>query len=138
MKTDTPYWRTTKALFALPLVVAAAILLAYDAELYAVAVVHIFALPAIAYPAVYRNSPWRSGPTGKALFNKARSMALLFAVSIIGYWWPFPGYAYIYGLVVTYVGCAISYQFYVMLRLKLAAQKHPAYQGKHTSEGATS
>ena len=87
-------------------------------ELYTVGVVHLAALPAIAYPLIYRRVPWKKGPTGKALMNKARSVALLFAVAIVGFWWPFPGYEYIYAAVVTYLGVAITYQFKVMLCLR--------------------
>lgn len=95
-----------------------------DPMLYLVVVVHLFALPALAYPAVYRNSPWRVGPTGKALMNKARSVALLFAVLILGYWrHPVPGYEYIFNAVTTYFGLSISYQFLVMYRLKRSANE---------------
>lgn len=88
------------------------------AEIYSVVIVHLAALPAIAYPLVYRKVPWKKGPTGKALMNMARSMALLFTVSIAGFWWPFPGYDYIYAAVVTYLAVAIAYQLRVMYRLR--------------------
>jgi hypothetical protein len=96
----------------------ATVALLWDPEVYVVAVVHIAAVPAFAYPLIYNKMPWRSGPTGRALMNKALSVALLFGIGILGFWWPFRGYEYIYAVVVTYLGVAITYQLYVMNRLR--------------------
>lgn len=103
------------AIFAVGLVV-------HDATLYWKVAVHVFAIPAIAYPLVYRNSPWRTGPTGKALMNKAISVALLFVLAIMKMHRPFPGDEYVVGAVVTYLGVAVTYQFSVMYRLKQNAR----------------
>src|SRR5690606_30478883 len=113
--------RHTHGAYALILLIPAIALMLYDPRLYAIVAVHLFAIPAIAYPSVYRQSPWEDGPTGKALMNKARAVALLFFIAVLGFWWPFPGYLYIYGAIITYLGCAITYQFVVMLRLKTLA-----------------
>ena len=102
---------------------AALVLYIVDPFLYVVIAVHIFAIPALAYPLVYRKSPWKSGPTGKALMHKARAVAALFAIGIIGFWWTHPGYYHLYALVITYLGCAITYQFLRMLQLKKIARK---------------
>lgn len=106
---------------AVAIVLAAAlctIALLYDPEMYVVTVVHLAAVPANLYPLVYNKLPWSSGPTGRALMNKALSLALLFDIGILGFWWPFPGYDHFYGAVVTYLGVAITYQLHVMNRLR--------------------
>jgi hypothetical protein len=106
---------------AVAIVLAAAlatIALLYDPELYVVVLVHVSAIPAFLYPLIYNQMPWRSGPTGRALMNKALSVALLFGLGILGFWWVFPGYEYIYAVVVTYLGVAITYQFLVMNDLR--------------------
>lgn len=112
------------------LLAGAAVLLQHDPELYTLIIVHLTTLPAVAYPLVYRNSPWKSGPTGRALMNMARSMALLFVIAIIGFWWPFPGFQHLYAVAVTYLGVAISYQLYVMICLKrrALAEQQPGLQ----------
>jgi hypothetical protein len=113
-----------RAVFLLPLVAAAALFILKDAEKYVLVVAHLTLIPALLYPLIYRNSPWRRSPTGKALFNKAVSMALLYTIGVLGYWWPFPHYMELYAVVVTYVGLAITYQFVVMYRLKRQTQRH--------------
>lgn len=97
-----------------------------DPYLYMIVAIHLFAIPALAYPLVYRKSPWRYGTTGRALMNKARAVALLFFITIVGHWWPFNGYHYMYAIVVTYLGCAITYQLWVMMKLRHSA--HPRSQ----------
>lgn len=86
-------------------------------EVYVVTVTHLLAIPSIAYWLVYRRVQWKQGATGRALFNKARSLAFLIAVSLVGYWWPFPGYMYIYAAGLTYLTGAVTYQFFVMRKL---------------------
>jgi hypothetical protein len=86
-------------------------------ETYCVAITHVLAWPSIRYWMVYRQVQWKAGPTGKALFNKARSLALLLVISLVGYWWPFPGYLYLYAAGLTYLTVAVWYQYRVMRRL---------------------
>lgn len=112
---------TSYKLLLLPLVVAAFALLAYDPDLYLETVIHIVTVPAVLYPLVYRKSPWRKTPTGKALMNMAAAIAIIFTIRLTGLWWLFPGHEYAYALGVSYVGIAITYQFFVMLRLKYLA-----------------
>lgn len=113
-----------------PLLTAAAILLLWQPEIYVVAIVHVLAVPAVLYPLVYRDVRWRDGATGKALMNKALSLALLIVVSITGFWWPFPGYEYIYGAALTYLTVAVTYQFLVMKRLRRAGIDHRAAEAR--------
>lgn len=126
-------------LFAVPLGIAAALFLIYDPKLYFRVVFHLTAIPAVLYPMIYRNSPWRRGATGKALFNKALSLALLFVIVIIGFWLPFGSLPYVRGVAMTYLGIAITYQLIVMYRLKRSSQA--AERAKHTPptllEGST-
>lgn len=102
--------------------VPAVALFLWEPMLYGKIAIHVFAVPAFAYPLVYRNSPWRKGPTGKALMNKAISVALLFGLALMKIHRPFTGDDYILAAVVTYLGIAVTYQFLVMLRLKLNAR----------------
>lgn len=85
-------------------------------EVYIVAIVHVLAWPATRYWMVYRKVAWHEGPTGRALFNKARSLALLVLVSLVGYWWPWPWWRFIYALALTYLTVAVWYQYRVMRR----------------------
>ena len=87
-------------------------------EVYVVAVVHIGLLISLAYPWFYRRSPWRSTEVGKALMTKGVALAALFLVSVVGFWWPLPGFEYIYAASVTAVVAAMAYQFRVMRRLQ--------------------
>lgn len=87
-------------------------------EAYSVIVVHIGMVFAVLYPWEYRRSPWRSSESGPALMFKAVALAALFVVSVVGFWWPFPGYDYIYAAVVTAVVVGIIQQRAVMLRLQ--------------------
>lgn len=87
-------------------------------ELYVVSVVHIGWLVSILYLLFYRRSPWRDYVTGPALMWKALSLCALFTISIVGFWWPFPGYQYVYAGGVTLVVGAMAYQFHVLRRLQ--------------------
>lgn len=87
-------------------------------EVYTIAVVHLGLLPVNAFPWFYRRSPWRSTDVGKALMLKGCSLAALFDLGVLGFWWMFPGYDYMYAAVVTVVVVAIGYQFRVMRRLQ--------------------
>jgi len=87
-------------------------------EVYVVGVVHIGALVATAYWWFYRRSPWRTYVTGRPLMWKARTIAALFDLAVVGFWWPFPGYDYIYAGVVTAVVVALAYQLRVLRRLQ--------------------
>lgn len=87
------------------------------AEIYLVAVMHLMAWPAVRYWMVYRKVAWKNGPTGKALFNKARSLALMLAILVVGFWYPFPGFIYVKAAAFTYLAAAIWYQYRVMLAL---------------------
>lgn len=86
-------------------------------NLYLLALTHLMAWPAVRYWLVYRKVHWKSGATGKALFNKARSLALLLLVLIVGFWWPFPFYDYVKAACFTYLTVAVWYQYRVMRRL---------------------
>lgn len=87
-------------------------------DVYTIAVVHIGLLPVNAFPLFYRRSPWRSTDVGKALMLKGCALAALFDLGVIGFWWMFPGYLYVYAAVVTAVVVAIAYQFAVMRRMQ--------------------
>ena len=87
-------------------------------EVYVVAVIHIGWLYSVLYLLFYRRSPWREYPTGPALMWKARTWCALFTVSCAGFWWPFPGYEYIYAAGVTFVVGAMAYQFHVLRQLQ--------------------
>lgn len=95
-------------------------------ELYTVVVVHIGMIFAVLYPWDYRRSPWRSSESGPALMFKAVALAALFVVGVIGFWWPFPGYDYIYAAVVTAVVAGIAWQRHVMRSLQRRSRRvHP-------------
>jgi cation transport ATPase len=115
--------RLSFVLLIVLLLVSAVVLMSYDTETYLLWVVHLTALPAVAYPMVYRKVAWSRGPTGKALMNMAFSVALLYVIAIWGFWQPFGIYWYVYSASVTYLGVAITYQFLVMLRLKQSARR---------------
>jgi hypothetical protein len=87
-------------------------------EFYTLVVVHIGTVFAVLYPLEYRKSPWRSSESGPALMFKAVALAALFVVSVVGFWWPFPGYDLIYAVVVTAVVVGIIQQRAVMRRLQ--------------------
>lgn len=89
-----------------------------------IAVVHLTLLPVNLFPLAYARSPWRSTDIGQALMFTGISLASLYDVGVLGFWWPFAGYSYVYAAVVTVVGLAITYQCRVMLRLQR--------QGRHT------
>ena len=89
-----------------------------------IAVVHVTLLPVNLFPLAYSRSPWRSTSIGQALMWLGVSLAALYDVGVLGFWWPFPGYAYIYCTTVTGVGLGIAYECRVLLRLQR--------QGRHT------
>lgn len=91
-------------------------------DLYLVVIVHVGMVPAIGFPLYYRRSAWRSTNVGKALMFKGTALACLFTVAVVGFWWPFPGYRYIYALVVTGVVAGVTYQFLVMRGLQKRGQ----------------
>lgn len=93
-------------------------------EIYVVAVVHLGLVPALLYPWHYRRSPWRQSAVGRALMTKGLAVAALFAVGVVGFWWPFPGYQFIYAGVVTFVVAAIAYQYRVMRELQRGPNPH--------------
>jgi hypothetical protein len=94
-------------------------------DLYVVAIVHLGAIPATLFPLFYSRSPWQSTEVGKALMLKGCAVAALFDVGVLGFWWPFPGYALANALVVTFVVVGVTYQFAVMRRLQR--------QGRHVN-----
>lgn len=111
-----------RVLLAVAFLIVAVALLLHDSLFYLLLVAHLTLIPALGYPLVYLKSPWRKGPTGKALMNMAVAVALLYAVGILRLWWPFPGTEELYAITVTYLGVAITYQFGVMLQLKRRAR----------------
>jgi hypothetical protein len=98
-------------------------------EIYAVALVHLTLLPANAFPLVYSRSPWRSTDVGKALMLKGVAIAAMFDLAVIGFWWPFPGYEYLYAAILTLVTTGISYQFLVMWSLQRRGRYHHSPDG---------
>lgn len=93
-------------------------------EVYIVAITHVLAWPAVRYWMVYRQVKWKDGATGKALFNKARSLALLVVISLVGFWWEWSVFQYIYALTLTYLTIAVWYQYRVMRRLVQQREDH--------------
>lgn len=94
-------------------------------EIYLIAVVHVGVFVTLGYALDYgTGSNWRDNEAGRPLLSKALSMALLFLVAVLGYWWPFPGYAYIYAGVVTFVVGSVAYQWAVMRRLRHKPSSH--------------
>lgn len=87
-------------------------------QLYAVVVVHIGTIFAVLYPWDYRRSPWRSTASGPALMFFGVAIAALFVVSVLGFWWTFPGYDWIYAVVVTAVVAGLIQKRHVMRRLQ--------------------
>lgn len=86
-------------------------------ELYIVAVTHVLAWPAVRYWMVYRRVHWQAGRTGRALMNKARSLALLVLAALLGFWWPYPGNRYVYALALTYLAGAVWFQYRTMRQM---------------------
>lgn len=87
-------------------------------DVFIVTVAHLTLLPVNLFPLAYARSPWRSTDVGKALMLHGASLAALYDIGVLGFWWPFPGYAYVYAAIVTVVGLAIAYQCRVMLRMQ--------------------
>jgi predicted MFS family arabinose efflux permease len=99
-------------------------------EWYVVVVVHLGAVPATIFPLAYSRSPWRSTDVGKALMLKGTSVALLFDVPIVGFYWPFPGYDVIYAAIVTLVVIGVTYQCAVMLRIQRQGRHYATPDGE--------
>lgn len=99
-------------------------------DIYTLVIVHLAAIPATLFPLVYSRSPWRSTDVGRALMLKGSALAALFDVSILGFWWPFPGYVWIYAALVTLVALGITYQFVVMFRLQRQGRHHVSPHGE--------
>ena len=62
-----------------------------DVETYTKVAFHVILIPSLAYPLIYRRSPWRNGATGKALMNMARAVACLVFLRATSSTSPFPG-----------------------------------------------
>jgi hypothetical protein len=107
----------------IPAVITGTGLYFYDAKLYYIVAFHVAAIPAIIFPLVYRGTPWKKTATGRALMNKSRSLAIVFFLSVLNYWWEFPADGYIFAVSMTYVAVALVYQFQVMYRLKKEGQR---------------
>lgn len=99
-------------------------------EIYTVGLVHLTLIPANAFPLVYSRSPWRSTDVGKALMLKGTALAALFDIGVLGFWWPFPGYAYLYAAILTLVSAGITYQFLVMRSLQRRGRNHVSPDGE--------
>ena len=87
-------------------------------EIYVIAIVHVGMVAAVGYPLDYSRQPWRRSYTGRALMFKGSSLGALFALAVLGFWWPFPGYDYIYAGVVTLVVGSMFWQWWVLRRLR--------------------
>lgn len=120
-RNDSQHRQLGGVVLVLLLLLATVLMVAFDTRTYYAIALHIFAVPAIAYPAIYMKSPWRDGPTGRALMNKARAVAIFFALSVVSFWQPFQFDGYLFCLALTYLGWAIAFQFSVMLRLRRRA-----------------
>lgn len=90
-----------------------------------VAVVHVGVLVTVGYAVDYfTGSAWRDHETGRPLLSKAASLAALFTIAVVGYWWPFLGYEYLYVATVTAVVLSVAYQWRVMRRLRRNPASH--------------
>lgn len=90
-------------------------------EAYTVAVVHIGVIFAVLYPWDYRRSPWRTSESGPSLMFFGVAIAALFVESVIGFWWPWPGYEWLHAAVVTAVVAGLIQKRQVMRRLQRRA-----------------
>lgn len=99
-------------------------------ELYTVAIVHLTLIPVNLFPLAYSRSPWRSTDVGKALMLKGSALAALYDLGVVGFWWPFGGYAYFYAAVITLVALGITYQCVVMLRLQRRGRHYASPDGE--------
>jgi hypothetical protein len=90
----------------------------YDPELYIKVVAFFTMLVAVAFPLLYMTLPWKESILGRALMMKARAVALLYVVSILGFWVELPFKGYLMSLVTTYLAIGIGFQFIVLLRIK--------------------
>lgn len=90
-------------------------------ETYTVVVVHIGLVFYVLYPWDYRKSPWQSSESGPSLMFMAVAWAALFAVAVVGFWWPFPGYEYLYAGVLTFVVAGVIQKRHVMRKLQRRA-----------------
>lgn len=87
-------------------------------EVWIVAVVHVGAVAACAYPVLYAHyADWRKHRVGRVLMFKARVLAALYAVSVLNFWWPFPGFYYIYAVVLTLLALALTRQTVALVRM---------------------
>lgn len=121
MTAPNKFRRRTKILVGLLLAVLIIGGLAYDAEVYT-KLVAVLTLPvAVAFPLVYMTLPWKESILGRALMTKARAVAVLYVVSMLGWVWEFPFRGYVMGLVTTYLAVGIGFQFIVLLRIKYQA-----------------
>lgn len=103
-------------------------------EWYSVAITHLMAWPSTRYWLFYRKVRWKDGETGKALFNKAQSLAVLLLISLVGFWWPFPGFGVLYAAGLTYLTIAVWYQYRVMRRLVRHRQERDEILARHKLE----
>lgn len=83
---------------------------------YILAVVTLGAIPATVYPLAYARRPWRESQIGRGVMLVSVSLALLFDVPLVGFWFPFPGYDYLYAAIVTLVVVGVTYHCAVLLR----------------------
>jgi hypothetical protein len=90
-------------------------------ETYIVVVTHIGLVFAVLYPWDYRRSPWRTSESGPSLMFMACAWAALFVISIVRFWWPFPGSEYLYAAMLTAVVAGIIQKRHVMRRLQRSA-----------------
>lgn len=99
-------------------------------EYYMVVIVHVGLVPAVLFPLFYRRSPWRSTEVGKALMLKGVALAMLFSLAVAGFWWPFPGYDYLYAGVLSLVVVGITYQFLVLRKLQRRGRATVTHDGE--------
>jgi hypothetical protein len=98
-----------------------------SAEQIALWLVIIAAVPQTAFVALYGfASPWWRSQTGRAIFTKAFSMALLLDMSLVNYWWgPIDADASNAIIALVTVGCWLQF-------VALAAEK---MRSRHTPQG---
>lgn len=113
------------------------LLVIVDPQLYVLFVMHATAVFAVMFPFVYRLLPWKSGPTGVALMNKARSLAIAYTVALVGLWWHPPAYDYVYAAALTYLGVSIAYQLYVFARVRQAGMERRMHPREDSHEAST-
>lgn len=102
-------------------------------EYFILAMVHLGALGAIGYMFDLGWRPARDSEVGRALVFKAGTLAALYFVSVVGYWWPFPGYIYFYGVALTGITGAIFYQWYSMRSARREGKLDPILEDEEGS-----